>query len=242
MYPVPDLNNKLRITIHDCFGVVSDTHLGARGEALRELYEIYDDFAERGIRQVFHVGDVTDGENVYVGHRRYVKCYGYEAQLRWAIRKYPMKPDITTHMIAGNHDSSFMVRSGADIVKAICSERADLKYAGLFYARYQDGSLRIDSLHPRGGSYYSKSYGIQKWIRNNEMPSTYPDIMLFGHWHQHGYFNDHGIECIMCGNFQHPNEYHIRMGFTGNIGGWIVEIPKRDKPVSIKLEWLSKEK
>lgn len=241
MYPTPDLRNKKRMQIDDIFGVVSDTHLGAFSEGLKELNSTYDYFAERGVKQVFHVGDVCDGEGVYVGQRRYTKCHGFQAQLLHAAAKYPQKPNMKTFMVAGNHDMSFLIRSGADIVKEISLRRPDLVYSGLFYARYQDGSLKLDALHPRGGSYYSKSYGIQKWIRNNEMPNTYPDIMLFGHWHHHGYFNDHGIECVMAGTFEKPTEYTIRLGYTGGIGGWVIEIPKRDKPIRLKLEWVSKE-
>lgn len=242
MYPLPDLSNKIRLDIPDAFGVVSDTHLGSRMEAVKELESIYDDFAERGIRAVFHIGDLCDGENVYTGHMRYVRCHGFEAQKAWAVHKYPRRADITTYIIAGNHDASFLIRSNADIINSVCLEREDLKNCGLFYARFYNEKIRLDVLHPRGGTYYSKSYGIQKWVRNNEMPSTYPDVMFFGHWHQHGYFNEHGIEAVMAGNFQHPNEYHIRMGYIGNIGGYIIEILKKDRPLRIRIEWISKEK
>lgn len=241
LYPVPDLANKIKLEIEDTFGVISDTHIGASGEALTELESAYDNFAERGIHQVFHSGDLTDGENVYAGHMRYVKVHGFTPQVNYVIKKFPLKAGIKTYVIAGNHDTSFLIRSGADIVEEICNQREDMQYAGLFYVRLQDEKLKLDLLHPRGGAFYSKSYGIQKWIRNNEMPSTYPDVMIFGHWHQHAYFNDHGIECIMAGNFQHPNEYHIRMGFVGSIGGFIVEIPNKDSR-GIKLEWISKER
>jgi len=241
MYPVPDLGNVIKMSIDDVFGIATDTHFGSMMEGARELEMLYDDFADRGVKQVFHCGDLTDGEGVYRGHKRYIEHHGYEAQAQWTLKNYPERKDMKTYIIAGNHDTSFFIRSGADIVKYICSYRSDLEYAGFFYARFQDERFKFDILHPRGGVYYSKSYGIQKWIRNNEMPETYPNIMAFGHYHQHGYFFDHGIECIMAGSFMHPNEYMIRRGFTGDIGGWIIE-PERTKRKlkGLKLEWRRK--
>lgn len=242
MYPVPDLGNRIDMVIDDTFGVISDTHFGSTHEALEALESLYDDYVARGIEQVFHGGDLVDGENVYRGHKRYLKEHGYEAQANWTKEMYPEREGIKTHIISGNHDLSFYLQSGADIAKYICAYRDDLDYAGMYYARYVDDEMKLDVLHPSGGGYYSKSYGIQKWIRNNEMPETYPDVMVFGHWHQHGYFSDHGIECIMAGNFQYPNEYHIRRGFTGDIGGWIVELDRDQGGLcGVKLEWRKKE-
>lgn len=241
MYPTPDLSNKLKLHIDDLFGGVSDTHMGSSHEALRELEMMYDDFVDRGIKQVFHAGDLVDGEGVYRGQDRYIRKHGYEAQANWAMAKYPQRKDMTTYMISGNHDMSFYINSGADIVNYVCSQRKDLEYLGMYYARVQDGRFKLDILHPTGGAYYSKSYGIQKWIRNNEMPARYPDVMMFGHWHVHGYFADHGIECLMMGSFQHPNEYAIRRGFTGDIGGWILETDRdKRKLKGLKLEWRKK--
>lgn len=242
MYPTPDLGNVIKTTINDAFGIVSDTHFGAQGEGVKELEKMYDDFEAKGIEQVFHAGDLTDGENVYRGHKRYIAIHGYDPQAQHTIANYPLRENIRTFIISGNHDTSYLIQSGADIVKYICNYRDDLEYCGLFYARFQDKRFKFDILHPSGGGFYSKSYGIQKWIRNNEMPSTYPNIMGFGHYHTHGYFEDHEIQCIMAGNFQHPNEYHIRRGFTGGIGGWVIELDReKNKLYGLKLEWRGKD-
>jgi len=242
MYPTADLGNVIKIPIDETFGIVSDTHFGSAHQGLDNLHKMYDDFDNAGVEQVFHAGDLTDGERVYRGHNRYLKHHGYEAQANWTIAKYPEIEGIKTYIIAGNHDLSFFIQSQADIVKYVCNYRKDLDYAGMIYARFQDGQFKLDTLHPAGGGYYSKSYGVQKWIRNNEMPKTYPDMMVFGHWHTHGYFSDHGVDALLAGNFQDPNEYHIRRGYTGSSGGWIVETDRtsKGKLEGLKLDWRGK--
>lgn len=238
MHPAPDLGNVIGLSIDERIGLISDTHFGSKMEGVRQLEQMYDDFADAAVEQVFHCGDMVDGERVYRGHRRYLKDHGYEEQARNVIDNYPERKDITTYFITGNHDLSFYIHSGADIGNYIAAERDDLEYMGMYYARYQEGSFKFDVIHPSGGGFYSKSYGIQKWLRNNEMPSTYPDVFGFGHWHRHGYFEDHEVECIMAGGFQEPNEYHIRKGLTGDIGGWILDIYREDDILKgLTLDW-----
>jgi len=242
-HPTPDLGNVIRMKIDNKFGMISDTHFGALGEGIKQLESMYDDFVDAGVTQVFHGGDLVDGERVYRGHNRYLKIHGFQSQAIHTINNFPERDGITTHIIAGNHDLSFYLASGADIVDYICHNREDLEYSGMYYARFQEGRFKLDMLHPSGGGFYSKSYGIQKWIRENELPSTYADIMGFGHWHRHGYFEDHEIECIMAGGFQSPNEYHIRRGLVGEMGGWIIELDReKSRLYGIKLEWRGKKK
>lgn len=238
MLPAPNLGNVIPMTIDERIGNITDTHIGSKMQALRQLEQMYDDFVDAGVKQVYHDGDMVDGERVYRGHARYIQDHGYEAQARSVIENYPERKDIKTYFITGNHDLSFYIASGADIGKYIDRERDDLEYVGMYYARFQDQGFNFDIIHPSGGGFYSKSYGIQKWLRNNEMPSTYPNVFSFGHWHRHGYFEDHEVECIMAGGFQEPNEYHIRRGLTGTIGGWILDMVRDgDYLKSFKLDW-----
>lgn len=239
MHPLVDLTNVFKIKIDKRVGIVSDTHLGSNTDSNRKLTEIYSIFKRQGIKQVFHAGDVVDGERVYRGHSRHLKIHGFEGQSNYAIRNYPKVKGITTYMISGNHDMSFYKDAGADIVKYICSHRKDLKYAGMYYARFLDKSFKLDMIHPDGAPTYAKSYPIQRWIRNNEIPSTYPNVMVFGHYHQHGYFVDHEIACLMAGNFQRQNSYTLRRGWSSILGGWILDFKRKGKSLeSLKLEWI----
>lgn len=239
MHPLVDLSNIIRIKLDKNIGIIADTHLGSTTDSLRKLNLMYDEFEERKIKQVFHAGDLVDGERIYRGHSRHIKIHGFEAQANYAIRFYPERDGIKTYIISGNHDMSFYKDAGADIVKKICSYRKDLEFAGMYYARFRDDRIKLDLLHPSGSPTYAKSYPIQRWIRNNEMPSTYPDLLAVGHYHTHGYFTDHEIECILAGNFQRQNSYTLRKGYTGVIGGWAIGLNrKRHKLGSLKLEWI----
>lgn len=58
LYPMPDINNVLKRPIPSVFGIVSDTHIGSLLEDLDGLESFYDDIEARGIKQVYHAGDI----------------------------------------------------------------------------------------------------------------------------------------------------------------------------------------
>ena len=242
MHPVVDFSNVVRMKIDNKFGVIADTHLGSTTDTPTKLRKMYRIFKKEKIKQVFHAGDIVDGENVYRGHGRNLKIHGYEGQASYAVENYPKVNGIKTYVIAGNHDMSFYKNSGADIVKYISDHRKDIEYCGIYYVRFLDRGFKMDMVHPDGSPTYAKSYPIQKWIRNNESPSMNPHIMIFGHYHTHGWFGDHEIECIMAGCFQRINAYLIRRGYGGygNIGGFIMEIERRGPNlISFSPKWIT---
>jgi len=237
IFPHPDYQNVRPIPIDEKFGIVADTHLGSKFEALRELNEMYDILYESGVKQVFHAGDLTDGYLIYRGQLSDQHKIGYEDQAKWVIEKYPRKPDIKTYVIAGNHDTSYLKRQGADIVNYVASYRDDIEYVGPYYARFLDG-ISLDLVHPSGTIPYAVSYGAQKYLRN-QPPSYHPDIIIFGHRHiaWFGYYQE--VYCIEAGCFMKPTDYLIRMGSAGSIGGWILEIKRKGRKIKkVKAEWV----
>lgn len=253
VYNSVDPNNTTFMEIPDAFGIVSDTHLCSIYEAIEELEEIYDDFTDRGIDTVLHCGDIVDAEWVYRGQENYIHTMGFEEQSLYAISNYPRrdKEDLKTYFISGNHGLKYFQRMGADIGRRISERRPDLEYLGQYGCKIKDtlgdsdineidDSLEIQLTHATG-YFQTKSYGIQKYYKLNEVVDSYPDMHFFGHWHRHGWFKEHGVQAIMAGAFQHPNEYRTRRGYTSEIGGWIAEIDK-DGPelAGLKMEWREK--
>ena len=206
------------------FGVVSDTHLGSKFERLDALEVMYTRFQEAGVRVVFHVGDLTDGSNVYRGQEFEQSVLGQEAQIQYAIDKYPKRSGIQTVVIGGNHDLKMYERSGADPLVQIARARKDVTYIGQYSARVRMADrVNMDMLHPMGNQAYAVSYKAQRAI-NAMNPEDLPNILVYGHYHNSLYLNYRGIEFIQAPCFKDPSlQFEKRLGLTTNIGGWIIE-------------------
>jgi predicted phosphodiesterase len=220
------------------FGIVSDTHLGTESEDLEHLHEMYDIFKREGITRVFHSGDLTDGNGVYMGQENDLKVIGTERQAEYFNRNYPKIEGIETMVITGNHDLKAYRRSGIDVGNLIVhggaipkdgSEkqdfegRKDIIYLGRYYARVKWNNVNIDLAHPDYGFAYAISYSPQKYINELEGGQK-PDILLFGHLHRMMYMVYRNIHLFMCGAFQKQNDYLKRKGIQPVRGGWIVEL------------------
>jgi predicted phosphodiesterase len=150
------------------FGIVSDTHLGSHAERLDILNQAYNAFQKRGIKTVFHIGDVTDGFNQYRGHAQHVKVYGNAAQAIYAIKNYPQRKGITTYAIGGNHDDDHNIASverlglvvnGLDYEGKHYIGRKDIIYLGPYsHTVILPQQVTMHLLHPVGGSAYAYSY------------------------------------------------------------------------------------
>jgi len=175
------------------FCAVSDTHLGSKYEQVGPLNAIYDLCAERGIRDVFHSGDLVDGQKMYRGQTYEIAVHGADDQKDYAIAVYPRRDGVRTHIIAGNHDWSFFKDSGFDLVKAVADARDDFTYYGpigrmidLRCPARRRQVFRLHLLHPSGGAPYASSYRLQK-TAESYAGGDKPDMALVGHLH---------IECM----------------------------------------------
>ena len=240
-FPRASFDNIIPLSIDDRIGIVSDTHIGSKYSRLNSLGEIYDTFDNAGVKQVFHAGDMTDGTEVYQGQYNDLSKIGYDNQAQEVIRKYPRKKDMTTKFIMGNHDGIYMKKQGSDICKYIGDVRKDLDYTGIYYTRFKDknDNISMDLVHPDGGMPYSISYGTQKYLRNSP-PSHHPNILVQGHRHQafYGYYQE--VHALEAGCFQDPSDFMIRKGASGNVGGWLVDMERKDGKIKkFRPEWIS---
>lgn len=214
------------------FGVISDTHLGSIADRMDLLSGAYDWFAARGIKQVFHTGDMTDGSQEYRGHIQFVKVFGDQPQAEYVIKNYPKRAGITTYVIAGNHDMDNFGKSHVDrlslVVKGFYNDgkwfegREDIRYLGQ-YSHYiilpQD--VRVHLLHPRGGNTYAMSYRQQK--RSEAMDrNRRPDIQFSGHFHTFNMLWLNNTYFIACPGMQDETEFFVRLGLPRSLGYMIV--------------------
>lgn len=219
------------------FGFISDTHLGSIGERLDLVKWAYDTFAERGIKQVFHTGDVTDGWDEYRGHINFVKVYGSAPQAIRVIKSYPKREGITTYMLGGNHDDDnnrrsldrlSMVVNGVDYEGKHYDGREDIVYLGQYAHRIiLPQEVTMEMLHPRGGASYAVSYKQQKRSENMEK-NLRPDIQLSGHYHTFNYIWLQGTHFIAAPGLQDETEFFKRLGLPRGMGFVIVHYKIED--------------
>lgn len=221
------------------FGVVSDTHLCSNNQQKTLLNQMYDIYAQEKIIKVYHAGDIGEGDKMRRGHEYEIFCHGADKQTNYIIENYPSRKGIETHFITGNHDLSFMKRSGYDIGRKIEEKREDMKYLGMEEARIMlTPNCSMDLAHPRDGAAYALSYATQKYCDALQGGSK-PSILVVGHHHKAICYQYRNIQVIEAGTFQSQTKFMKGKRIAAHVGGWIIEI-NVDKEGTIrrfKTEW-----
>jgi len=206
------------------FGLMGDTQINSKYTQITHLHKFYDICAGRGIKHVYHTGDIDEGEQMRPGHQ--YECYnqGADDHVKEIVRVYPKRDGITTHFITGNHDASIIKRCGHDIGNIIQRERPDMHYLGRDCAVINlTPNCKLELRHPWDGSAYALSYKVQKMVEAME-GGTKPNILAVGHYHKAEYFIYRNIHCFQTGCFQSQTPFMRGKGISANMGGWIVEI------------------
>ena len=210
---------------HIRIGVVSDTHLGSKHAQLTFLEELYDRYAELGITDVYHCGDITDGmypnrnDQIYELH-----AHGADAQVDYVVNNYPKRDGITTHFITGNHDFTFVRNTGYNIGPAIDMRRDDMEYLGMFNAKvWLTPKCDLELNHPLDGSAYALSYSIQKTI-DALSGGEKPKILCNGHHHKYLTMFYRNIHAIEVPSVQAQTPYMKGKRLAAHVGGLVLDI------------------
>lgn len=205
-------------------GFISDTHIGSKYWQPSMLKSYYEEIARRGITDVYHAGDITDGLKMRAGHEYEVYKITADEMVDEVVNRYPCYKGVTTHFITGNHDSSIYKQIGYDIGPAISSRRPDMDYIGRDSARVNlTPNCVLELRHPWDGTAYAISYKPQKMLDALD-PDTKPNIMLIGHYHKAEYIFYRNIHCFQAGCFQGQTPFTRGKGISVHNGGWIVTI------------------
>lgn len=220
------------------FAVVSDTHVGNLNTAYKELNKFYDIVKERGIKHVFHAGDLTDG---YYTHRPTSvleqDAVGFQNQLRMFNRKYPRRDGVETIAISGNHDYTHLRNGFADIGETIGDIRDDITYLGHNFARIKLAPhLTVALIHPTDGSTEDSVKKIKDVINRN--PDRRADIMLIGHYHKVASVFHNDVYGFLLPAFEHKTAFMKDNNLTSEVGGMAFKIvlDKRGAIQSISSE------
>ena len=105
--------------------VISDSHMGSIYELVDYLVFVYKEAKKRGITEVYHIGDISDGYYTNRPEQIYsLKCIGFDAQVDNIIANYPKEEGITTYFILGNHDETHIKNGGANLGIAVSRDRS----------------------------------------------------------------------------------------------------------------------
>ena len=226
-----EANRPQKIDIHQfsgseiTIGYLSDTHLGSLYERPHFVKAAYEIFRKEGIKNVYHSGDMCDGEKMHRGQEYEIKYQGADAQIKNVIKIYPHIKGIKTFFITGNHDLSFYKNAGVDIGDIISSYREDMIYLGQEEAdipfKNNNGKIILRLLHPGGGTAYAISYKSQKYIESLTGGEK-PNIIFSGHYHKSEYIFYRNIHFIQGGTLQAQTPFMRRQNIAAMMGFWIV--------------------
>ena len=217
---------------HLKFALVSDTHLGNKQSAKKELSDFYKKAWDEWVEAFIHCGDLVDGTgNVFKGQVYELENVWYDEQLKTAVNDYPYYWDIKTYVVWWNHDESFLKENWANIIKNIANLRDDIIDMWFYDARIKLNGVDINAHHWWWNMSYAKSYKPQKLIENIDTRNQ-PDIFASGHWHDALYMAYRNIHSFLPWAFLKQNLLAKRFNLGTTIWGWIVE-------VDIKEDWSS---
>ena len=206
------------------FGLMGDTQINSKYTQLTLLHQFYKLCEQREIANVYHTGDMDEGEQMRTGHQYDCYTQGADDHRDEIVKNYPKINGITTHFITGNHDASIYKRCGMDIGKAIASERKDMIYLGRDCAKIEiTPNCILELRHPWDGSAYALSYKMQKIIEAME-PDSKPNILAVGHYHKIEYLFHRNIHGFQTGCFQMQTPFTRGKNISVHLGGWIVTV------------------
>lgn len=206
------------------FGLIGDTHFNSKHTQISHLHQFYDYCVQHGVKEIYHTGDMDEGEMMRTGHQYDCYTQGADEHVGEIVKNYPFRDGIVTKFITGNHDSSIYRVCGMDIGKIISAKRPDMIYLGRDWAKVElTPNCILEMRHPWDGSAYAISYKPQKMIESMDADSK-PNILAIGHYHKLEYLFHRNVHSFQTGCFQSQTPYTRGKGISVHMGGWIVTV------------------
>lgn len=223
---------------HAIFWAIGDTHQGSKAHNNDWLHRYYDRLQEKGIKTVFHAGDIADWYNVYKGHAFELSHHWADAQAEDIIQNYPKRDWMETYFIGWNHDESLLQLAWYDIGKYVDKMREDMHYLWFYNARIMLNGVDIELQHWGGSNSYARSYKPQKYLENAD-PKNQPNVFLLGHYHTALYMFYRKIHTFMVWAFQWETNLTKRFKLGNTQGWWVVEVTLDNKGwTTINMEFI----
>ncbi len=207
------------------FALCGDQQSGSKYTQHTHLHHFYDLLEREGVTDVYHTGDMFEGEKMRPGHEYEIHVHGVDDNIDFAERTYPQRENITTYFITGNHCHSFIKRSGCDVGMLLAARRPDMIYLGKSNATiHLTPNCKLDLAHPLDGTSYALSYKTQKMI-DAMQGGEKPNILAIGHYHKAEYLpNYRNLHAFQTGTFQAQTAWMRGKQLAAMVGGWIIEV------------------
>lgn len=209
------------------FGVVSDTHYGSIWSQPSMVntfcYEAYN----RGITDMFHIGDISDGDyhTIRPDYVKHVFLYGATAHVDYAAKTLPKYPGMKWKVICGSHDESHSFNYGPFDFGVELEKRRknDLEYIGQDKGIVYFDKCKIELFHPGGGTSRILSTKPQNGI--DQIPSnTKPNLSLRGHYHKVYYMLYRNIHMLLCPCNVDQSRFMMKNEIPNLMGDYFVTI------------------
>uniref|UniRef100_A0A6M3K0H8 Putative calcineurin-like phosphoesterase n=1 Tax=viral metagenome TaxID=1070528 RepID=A0A6M3K0H8_9ZZZZ len=209
------------------WGVIADTHLCSKYCRLDVLNALFDIYEQDGIKEVFVLGNMIDGEFPHNKHDL-LTAPGLESQTRYFIENWPKRSSITTKFLTGDDHEGWYVQSvGVDVGRYIEDSakqigRTDLRYIGhMEYnmeLKAKNESTFVRMIHAGGGSSYATSYTSQKYVESLQGGEK-PAVVLVGHFHKFEYGYPREVHVVQVGAVQDQTPWMRKKRIQTNVGG-----------------------
>ncbi len=221
------------------FGVVADTHFGSPTFDLGVLRAAYRHFAEQGITDVLHAGNVLAGK----AEKRYRQAdrltEDLEEQIQLLQEQYPRQQGIKTHFILGHADRTFendQINPGHEI----CDARNDFHYLGvvetdLVFSPEGKKPFSIRMYNERPIYTYGVSYQPQKKLASMTGGDK-PSIWLVSGTQQLWHSRYQDVEAIKLPGLQHQTLKMRDRAYSGNVGFLILNVVPEEHKVRLYTE------
>ncbi len=203
------------------FMIVSDTHIGLKGDRLDLLNYAYEEAAKKGVKIVFHGGDIIEG----CKYPNNLRVRNPQDQIDICVDKYPFDENITTYFITGNHEENLYQSHGLDVGLILDELRSDMVYLGFSEASIKLNDAGIFLFH---GSDLNKTFNdySMKAVAKELIPYNY-DFLIRGHSHDFGQSLFNNTHCIQVPSLCESNK-SLEFYMEPNIGIIFVEYRKVD--------------
>lgn len=233
------------------FGFYSDQHIGSKYARLDVGEDLFDKFAEAGIKNVLNAGNWIDGEARFNKHDLLI--HGMDNQCEELARAYPQRKGITTYAVAGDdHEGWYGQSSGVDIgqlAEDVMRRNGRKDWVNLGYMetfitlRHRESGKKCQILvmHPGGGSAYALSYKPQKIVESLSGAEK-PAAIFIGHYHKMSYQYTRSVHTIQCGAGQDQTPFMRKKGLDAHVGGGICgfrQDPRTGALIGCKTEFFN---
>ena len=197
--------------------VVSNTRFGSVNQQLHLLNDLYLEAYNRGIKTVFHTGNMTDGRRRVDSIK--TQFLGPDSQIEYVINMYPYIKGLQTKYILGSSDWSLFDKK-IDIISKI---RPDMDSVGFDYGTIKINHVNFLLLSQSSTPTLKPKYRLEQAVENYKFEYQ-PDVLFLGNSYHNGYYYIDGVHCVNVPNMHSRMFYQTKNGLNSYVGGYFIKI------------------